>query len=68
MGTIKNIYVGYKNYLTGKTTPEEKQRLAICNRCEFKKPNAPIHWCMKCPCHMPAKIKSPKAHCKIKRW
>jgi len=68
MGIIKNVYTGYKNLLTGITIPEEKKRLAICNKCEFKKPGVTVHWCMKCLCNMPAKIKSPKAHCTIKRW
>ena len=67
MGFIKNISAGYGNYIKGKTIPQEQSRLKICNSCDFKKPNTDF-WCMKCPCHMPSKVKAPEAACEIKKW
>lgn len=69
MGIVNNLYQGYKNLITGKNIKSEAKRKSICRRCEFRKPG-PMEgqWCMKCPCWMPAKVKSPGASCKINKW
>jgi len=65
MSEFKNIFTGFKNLITGKETPQEKQRLEICKKCpNLKKTNR----CGICGCYMPAKVKAPQARCPIKKW
>lgn len=67
MGLIKNILVGAKNLITDKEIPGEQERIAICKACPYYTAGT-TYWCGKCPCHMRMKVKSPKAHCAIKKW
>jgi hypothetical protein len=67
MGIVKNIWDGYTNLALGRTTPFERQRVLICKKCEFYKKGT-SRWCAKCPCIMPAKVKSSGAKCKIGKW
>lgn len=67
MGLLKNIVVGVKNVITDTEIPVEQERIKICKACaHYTKGTA--YWCGKCPCYMKAKVKSPKAHCAIKKW
>lgn len=67
MGVLNNVVVGFKNLLTGKETPTEKKRILTCQGCKhFTK--GKNHWCGKCPCYMPAKVKAPGAKCPIRKW
>lgn len=65
MGQITNIIVGFKNLLTGKETPKEKERLKICAKCPHLQSNKR---CGKCGCYVPAKVKAPDAKCPIRKW
>ena len=44
-----------------------KERIAICveNKCGKFRPN---NTCALCGCFMPAKVRSPKSTCKLKKW
>lgn len=67
MGLVTNLFQGYSNLLIGAKTKEEKSRIKICEACPFFIPNTNF-WCGKCPCHMKAKVKAPRAKCKIGKW
>lgn len=62
---LGNIFVGFKNLLIGKVTPEAKKRWEICTKCPNLTPNAS---CKLCGCYMPAKVKAPRAKCPLKKW
>lgn len=68
MGLIRNLFTGYYNLVVGNEPPVEKKRRTICNKCVFRKKGKTNHWCTKCPCYMPAKVKSPGAKCPAKKW
>jgi hypothetical protein len=67
MSKVKDMYDGFTNLWAGKEIPGEKQRILTCRKCPFFKP-ATKHWCKKCSCNMPAKVKAPNAKCPIKKW
>lgn len=62
---IKNIFIGFSNLLTGKETPQEKQRLEICQKCPHIRQDKR---CGICKCYTPAKVKAPKEKCPINKW
>lgn len=63
---MNKILEGWKNLVW--PTPESKKlaedRAKLCDPCAFNK----LLTCTKCGCAIPAKIRSPKAKCPIKRW
>ena len=67
MGLLNNLWIGYTNLARGIKTKEESTRLKICKSCPLYIPNTNF-WCKGCPCHMKAKIKSPKASCVKGYW
>jgi hypothetical protein len=69
MSRLSEIYDGWKNYVFPNPQVEElaKSRIAICveNSCgKFKQNNT----CALCGCYMPAKVRSIKSHCNLKKW
>jgi len=67
MSKLSEIYVGWKNFTFPNPKIEEiaKKRIAICIDCDkLNKKN----YCKLCGCYMPAKTKSPKSHCRDKKW
>lgn len=67
MNRLTEIYQGWKNYAFPNPQVEEvaKRRIAICVDCPKLKPN---NTCMLCGCYMPAKVRSLKSHCRLKKW
>ena len=65
MKKLNNIFIGFKNLLTGKETPQEKKRLSICKKCPHLKNNK---ICGKCGCFVAAKAKAPQSSCPIRKW
>jgi len=69
MSKLEEIYSGWKNYIFPNPQIEKiaKERIAICvkNDCaKFRSNNS----CAICGCYMPAKVRSEKSHCPIKKW
>lgn len=65
--TLNQIYDGWKNYIFPNKKIEEiaKHRIKICIECEkIKKGN----FCGVCGCWTPAKVRSEKSTCPIKKW
>ena len=67
MSRLSEIYDGWKNYAFPNQQVETmaKERIAICVKCDKLKKN---NSCSLCGCYMPAKVRSPKSHCRIKKW
>lgn len=67
MGRISEIFEGWKNFTfpNPAVEAEAKRRIEICCNCEKLRKN---NYCMLCGCFMPAKVRSPKSRCKIKKW
>ena len=67
MSKLEEIYVGWKNYIfpNQDVEIEAKKRIAICVNCDKFKAN---NTCSLCGCYMPAKVRSIKSHCTIKKW
>lgn len=76
--SLKQIYEGWKNHVL----PEEnekafiehisKQRIDICNSCEFHSKNhlsiRPDVHCVECGCTLSAKTKCLTCECPLKKW
>lgn len=67
MSRLSEIYEGWKNFTFPNPKIEgiAKSRIEICVKCE-NLTNRNI--CKLCGCFMPAKVRSPKSHCRIKKW
>lgn len=69
MSQLSEIFMGWKNLTFPSPAIEElaKKRIAICvsNECKKFKPNKS---CAHCGCYMPAKVRSPKSKCGLKKW
>lgn len=67
MSVLAEIYDGWKNYVFPSPEVEEiaKKRIEICVSCEFFTERKT---CQKCGCFMPAKTRSVKSSCPIKKW
>lgn len=65
---IEDVYDGWKNLLWTNEEVEKiaKERLEICNKCEFKQK---VFWrCKLCGCPIPTKVRSMKSKCPDGRW
>lgn len=64
---LTEIYQGWKNFAFPNPETEEmaKKRITICVDCDKLKRN---NTCALCGCYMPAKVRSPKSHCRLKKW
>ena len=69
MSQLSEIYDGWKNYVFQDPQVEEiaKKRIEICvkNECGKFKPNKS---CAMCGCYMPAKCRSLRSKCMLKKW
>jgi hypothetical protein len=67
MSLLEEIYNGWKNYLFPNLQIEElaKKRAVICVNCPKLKSNKV---CSICGCYIPAKVRSPRSKCPIKKW
>jgi hypothetical protein len=67
MTKLSEIYEGWKNFTFPNPTIEKeaKKRIEICVGCP-KLNNR--NFCALCGCYMPAKVRSPKSHCRIRMW
>ncbi len=67
MSRASEIYAGWKNlaFQNSKVEDEAKKRIEICIDCDKLKKN---NYCQLCGCYMPAKVRSPKSHCRLKKW
>jgi len=67
MSRLSEIYEGWKNLVL--TNPnvetEAKRRIEICVDCDKLLKN---NSCKLCGCYMPAKVRSPKSKCLLKKW
>lgn len=66
---LQEIYEGWKYFAfpNPQIETEAKRRIAICveNQCgKFRKNKT----CAACGCYMPAKVRSPKSRCKLRKW
>ncbi len=67
MNVLSEIYAGWKNltFPNPQIEIEAKRRIAICVDCNRLRKNKT---CELCGCYMPAKVRSPKSRCKLKKW
>ena len=67
MSRLSEIFAGWKNYTFQNPTVEAEaiKRIEICVDCDKLKKN---NYCQLCGCYMPAKVRSPKSHCRLKKW
>jgi len=67
MSKLSEIFNGWKNYTFPNKRVEEKakKRMEICIGCEYITKR---NYCALCGCYMPAKVRSPKSHCYVKKW
>jgi len=81
MSKLKNIAEGWKQYLTGKTTEEEKKRALICQGCpsavlgsyeklmtDFSLKEIDGLKCGECSCPLSTKIRSKNEKCPLNKW
>ena len=67
MSKLTEIFEGWKNFTfqTPTIEKEAKRRITICVSCsEINERN----FCRKCGCYMPAKVRSPKSKCRLRKW
>jgi len=67
MSKLSEIYDGWKNltFPDQKIEIEAKRRIEICINCDrLTKRNT----CKICGCYMPAKVRSIKSICSLKKW
>lgn len=69
MSQLSEIYAGWTNLVfpNPEIEKEAKRRMEICvsNQCKKFKANKT---CALCGCYMPAKVRSLKSHCWIRKW
>ena len=67
MSKLLEIFEGWKNYTFPNPIIEKEaiKRMKICINCDKLKKN---NCCQLCGCYMPAKVRSPKSHCRLKKW
>jgi hypothetical protein len=67
MNTLVEIFEGWKNYTFPnlRVEAEAKRRMSVCVNCDKLRKN---NSCALCGCYMPAKVRSPKSTCRLKKW
>lgn len=81
MAQISNILQGWKKYINGDTTDEERRRAEICSECEhatvgtyeklmkdFELKKVQGFKCGKCHCPLSTKIRSKNEKCPAGKW
>ena len=69
MSRLAEIYEGWKNFTfpNTKVEKEAKRRMEICVNGGCGKLND-RNICRLCGCYMPAKVRSTKSRCRIRKW
>lgn len=67
MSKLSEIYEGWKNFAFPSPIIEEnaKKRIGICVDCDNLNDR---NICKLCGCYMPAKVRSPKSKCRLRKW
>ena len=67
MSRLSEIFEGWKNFTFPNPTIEKeaKRRIEICVGCSDLNQR---NFCAKCGCYMPAKVRSPKSKCRLRKW
>jgi len=67
MSKLSEIFIGWKNYTFPNPTIEKeaKRRMKICVSCSELNQKS---FCVKCGCYMPAKVRSSKSKCRLRKW
>lgn len=67
MSRLSEIYEGWKNFTFPNPRIEKiaEKRMEICVNCPMLNSR---NICQLCGCFMPAKVRSPKSICQIKKW
>ena len=67
MSRLQEIFDGWKNFTFQNPGVEEeaKKRIAICIDCPKLNQR---NFCDLCGCYMPAKVRSRKSHCRLRKW
>lgn len=67
MGKLQEIISGWKNYTFKNPEIENiaKNRAELCSNCSQLRNN---NTCKLCGCYIPAKVRSIKSKCPIKKW
>lgn len=67
MSRLLEIYEGWKNlaFPDVNVEIEAKRRIGICVNCAYLTKK---NYCQICGCYMPAKVRSMKSKCRLKRW
>lgn len=65
---IKNIIIGWFNYLFKPMPKFAKNRYEICKRCSYRKIELGYEYCSLCGCALPVKCFVPEEFCDDKRW
>lgn len=81
MSRISNIAEGWKNYLSGRTTDQERARARICKECpaavlgtyekvlpDFQLEEVQGLKCSECGCPLVTKIRSTNSKCDLDKW
>lgn len=68
MDNLTEIYAGWKNYVFSSPQVEEtaKSRMKLCVEDCDRLNNR--NFCTKCGCFMPAKVRSLKSRCPLRKW
>lgn len=68
MGKLQEIIDGWKNFTFKNSEIEAlaKDRARICVNCPQLKQN--VNACKICGCYIPAKVRSIKSKCPLKKW
>lgn len=64
---INEIIAGWRNYVFPNEDVEKEaiRRMKICLDCTKLSER---NYCKICRCYMPAKVRSPKSNCPIRKW
>lgn len=67
MNRLSEILEGWKNFTFPNPTVEKEatKRIEICVNCDKLNQR---NFCDMCCCYMPAKVRSPKSHCRLRKW
>lgn len=65
---IVRVLVGWFNRIFKREQTLANKRLAICNKCEYRKKIGRLHYCGLCYCELKAKCSSPEEKCLNDKW
>ena len=65
---IRNIIIGNWRNLTGYISDEQKRRLDICNKCEYRVKYMRTYICSQCGCIVKSKTAVESEKCLMNKW